>query len=97
MIEIVTAYRLDHRVECYGYRIEEHPNRGAKCKNWSKMDPSRALDAGAEKGEVIELEDGRTVNGADYLEPVAGKVVAMFGDTINQMRCYWQKCRCDGA
>ncbi|MBO0222625.1 ribonuclease Z, partial [Vibrio parahaemolyticus] len=26
---IVTAYPLDHRVECYGYRIEEHPKRGS--------------------------------------------------------------------
>ncbi len=26
---IVTAYPLDHRVECYGYRIEEHAKSGA--------------------------------------------------------------------
>ncbi|BBG61086.1 ribonuclease Z [Providencia rustigianii] len=26
---IVTAYSLDHRVECYGYRIEEYAKLGA--------------------------------------------------------------------
>ncbi len=33
-------------------------------------------------GETIVLDDGRVVNGADYLgEPIPGKVVAIFGDT----------------
>ncbi|MEQ5221743.1 ribonuclease Z [Providencia alcalifaciens] len=81
---VVTAYRLDHRVECYGYRIEEHPKPGALNVQKLEQDgiPRGPWMQALKKGEVIELEDGRSVNGADYLgEPVAGKVVAIFGDT----------------
>ncbi|SQI31525.1 Ribonuclease BN [Providencia alcalifaciens] len=78
---VVTAYRLDHRVECYGYRIEEHPKPGALNVQKLEQDgiPRGPWMQALKKGEVIELEDGRSVNGADYLgEPVAGKVVAIF-------------------
>lgn len=80
----VTAYPMEHPLECYGYRIEEHDKPGAL--------NARALkDAGVQpgplfqdlkKGKTVTLEDGRQINGADYLDaPTPGKSIAIFGDT----------------
>lgn len=80
----VTAYTLEHPLECYGYRVEEHDKPGA-------LD-AKALKAAGVKpgphfqdlkaGKSVVLEDGRRIHGADYLAaPVAGKSVAIFGDT----------------
>lgn len=80
----VTAYPLDHPIECYGFRVEEHDKPGA-------LDAKRLIEAGVpfgplfqrlKAGESITLADGRTVNGADYLAPATpGKKIAIFGDT----------------
>ncbi|EPL9571013.1 ribonuclease Z [Providencia rettgeri] len=81
---IVTAYPLDHRVECYGYRIEEHAKSGPLEANKLASDniPRGPWMQALKAGETITLEDGRVVNGADYLgEPIPGKVIAIFGDT----------------
>ncbi|HFF1655938.1 ribonuclease Z [Providencia vermicola] len=81
---IVTAYSLDHRVECYGYRIEEHAKSGPLDANKLASDniPRGPWMQALKAGETIILEDGRVVNGADYLgEPIPGKVIAIFGDT----------------
>lgn len=81
---IVTAYALDHRVECYGYRIEEHPKSGPLDAEKLANDniPRGPWMLALKAGETIILEDGRTINGMDYLgEPIAGKVMAIFGDT----------------
>lgn len=81
---IVTAYALDHRVECYGYRIEGHPKSGAldAVKLANDNIPRGPWMQALKAGETIVLDDGRVVNGADYLgEPIPGKVVAIFGDT----------------
>lgn len=81
---IVTAYPLDHRVECYGYRIEEHPKRGSLDVDKLAQDniPRGPWMQALKAGETIMLADGRRVNGADYLgKPKPGKVIAIFGDT----------------
>lgn len=80
----VTAYPLDHPLECYGFRVEEHDKPGA-------LDAKRLIEAGVpfgplfqrlKAGESITLADGRTVNGADFLAPATpGKKIAIFGDT----------------
>ena len=80
----ITAYPLDHPVECYGFRVEEHDKPGA-------LDAKRLIEAGVpfgplfqrlKAGESITLADGRTVNGADFLAPATpGKKIAIFGDT----------------
>jgi ribonuclease Z len=80
----VTAYPLEHPLECYGFRIEEHDKPGA-------LDASALKAAGVKSGpwfqdlkagKTIVLEDGRTINGADFLAPATrGKSVAIFGDT----------------
>jgi len=80
----VTAAALNHPVECYGYRIEEQDKPGA-------LDGAALIAAGVpfgplfqqlKRGERITLDDGRTIDGADYLSPPRpGKKLAIFGDT----------------
>jgi len=80
----VSAYPLEHPVECYGFRVEEHDKPGA-------LDAKRLIAAGVpfgplfqrlKAGETITLADGHTVNGADFLAPATpGKKIAIFGDT----------------
>lgn len=80
----VSAYPLNHPVECYGYRIEEHDKPGA-------LDARALIAQGVrpgpvfqklKNGETLTLEDGRVIKGEDFLAPaVAGKKLAIFGDT----------------
>lgn len=80
----VTAHSLQHPVECYGFRIEEHDKPGA-------LDAAALLADGIKpgplfqrlkQGETVTMEDGRIVNGQDYLSaPQPGKKLAIFGDT----------------
>ncbi|MCS2155129.1 ribonuclease Z [Scandinavium goeteborgense] len=80
----VTAYPLNHPVECFGYRIEQHDKPGP-------LDAQRLLADGIKagplfqqlkKGQTVEMPDGRTVNGQDYLGPsTPGVKLAIFGDT----------------
>lgn len=80
----VTAYPLEHPLECYGYRVEEHDKPGALDANALK---AAGVTPGPwfqdlKAGKTITLDDGRTINGADYLAPATtGKAVAIFGDT----------------
>ena len=80
----VTAYPLEHPLECYGYRIEEHDKPGALNAQALKAAgvPPGPLFQELKAGKTIMLEDGRQINGADYLAaPVPGKALAIFGDT----------------
>ena len=80
----VTAYPLTHPVECYGFRIEEHEKPGA-------LDAEGLLAAGIKPGKLFQdlklgktvtLEDGRVVNGKEWLgSPTPGVTLAIFGDT----------------
>ena len=80
----VSAQPLNHPVECYGYRIEAHDKPGA-------LDAAALMAAGVKPGplfqrlkhgETVTLEDGRVINGQDYLAaPEPGKKLAIFGDT----------------
>ncbi|XTZ39654.1 ribonuclease Z [Salmonella enterica] len=80
----VTAYPLMHPLECYGYRIEEHDKPGA-------LDAAALVAEGVtpgplfqklKEGLTVRLEDGRIINGKDYLAPAeVGKKLAIFGDT----------------
>ncbi|MGP0806730.1 ribonuclease Z, partial [Escherichia coli] len=68
----------------YGYRIEEHDKPGALNAQALKAAgvPPGPLFQALKAGKTIMLEDGRQINGADYLAaPVPGKALAIFGDT----------------
>lgn len=80
----VTALPLVHGIESFGYRIEEADKPGT-------LDASRLLAEGVpagpifqrlKAGEQVQLDDGRVINGLDYLGPAQkGRVLAIFGDT----------------
>lgn len=80
----VSAALLAHPVECYGWRIEQRDIPGA-------LDASRLIAQGVtpgplfqrlKQGETVTLDDGRTLNGQDFLGPAKrGKTLAIFGDT----------------
>jgi len=80
----VTAYPMEHPLECYGFRIEEHEKPGvldAKGLKAAGVQPG-PLFQDLKAGKTVTLEDGRQINGADYLAPATpGKVLAIFGDT----------------
>lgn len=80
----VMAGPLVHPLECYGFRIEQHDIPGA-------LDAARLVSAGIKpgplfqrlkQGETVTLQDGRQINGCDYLGPAKpGKTLAIFGDS----------------
>ena len=77
-------YPMEHPLECYGYRIEEHDKPGALNAQALKAAgvPPGPLFQELKAGKTIMLDDGRQINGADYLAaPVPGKALAIFGDT----------------
>lgn len=81
---IVEAARLDHRIECFGYRISERPRAGALNAQWlTELGVRPGPSYGRLKaGEDIVLEDGRVIRSADAVgAPTAGRVVAVLGDT----------------
>lgn len=80
----VTAFALNHPVECYGYRIEEHDKPGALNAAALKAEgvAPGPLFQQLKQGLAVALEDGRVINGQDYLSaPTPGKKLAIFGDT----------------
>ena len=80
----VTTRLLDHVVPSFGYRIEEDERPGEL-----QVDKLRALGLGPgpnygrlKAGERVTLDDGRVVDGKDYLgEGRPGRVVAICSDT----------------
>lgn len=80
----VTAFALEHPLECYGYRIEEHDKPGALDASALKAADVKPgpLFQDLKAGKTVTLNDGRVINGADFLAPATpGKSVAIFGDT----------------
>ncbi len=80
----VIAYPLNHVVECYGYRIEQHDKPGFLDAPRLKAEgvPRGPWYQDLKQGKRVRLEDGREINGAEYLGPATkGKVLAIFGDT----------------
>ena len=80
----VYAAKLEHVIDCYGYRIEQKPLPG-------QLLIERAKSLGVPKGPLlrelkngidITLEDGRIVRSSDVVEaPKDGFVVTVLGDT----------------
>ncbi|KNC92250.1 ribonuclease Z [Trabulsiella odontotermitis] len=80
----VTACPLDHPLECYGYRIEEHDKPGTLNAAALMEDgvPPGPLFQLLKQGQTVTLDDGRTIDGKQYLGPATpGRKLAIFGDT----------------
>lgn len=80
----VTVRKVNHGIDSYGFRIEEHDRQGT-------LDDQALKDIGVpfgplfgklKNGETVTLEDGRVIDGQDYIGPdITGRKIAIIGDT----------------
>lgn len=81
---MVEASKLKHGVPSYGYRIVEHDRSGALDAERLKAEgiPPGPLYRRLKNGETVTLDDGRVIDGNDYIgPPKKGKKLAILGDT----------------
>ncbi|GKQ42766.1 ribonuclease Z [Companilactobacillus sp. RD055328] len=80
----VTAKLLDHRIDCFGFRVVEkdHPGELLVDKLQEMQIPSGPIYGRIKRGEEVTLDDGRVVNGKDFIgEAKKGRIVAVISDT----------------
>lgn len=80
----VTCRFLEHRIQCFGYRVEEKDHPGELLIDRLRADniPSGPVYGRLKAGETVTLDDGRVVCGHDYVgSPQKGRVVTILGDT----------------
>ncbi|MQS88448.1 ribonuclease Z [Companilactobacillus mishanensis] len=80
----VYAGKLEHRITCFGYRIEEKPRTGEllvdKLKEYNI--PNGPIFGDLKAGKTVTLEDGTQLDGKDFIGPdKPGKTVAIISDT----------------
>lgn len=81
----VEAKLLQHRVPCFGYRIIEKDLPAQLNIDKLKQDNIQASPFynDLKNGKTITLDDGRIINGTDYLGQIKkGRKLAILGDTI---------------
>lgn len=81
---LVETARLEHRIECFGYRIVEkdQPGKLMQDKLSALGIPAGPIYGKLKQGQTVVLEDGRTLHGADFLgAPIPGRIVVILGDT----------------
>jgi ribonuclease Z len=80
----VYAEKLVHRVPSFGYRVVENPRQGELLmdKLMQYNIPNGPLLGKLKNGETIDLADGTTLNGKDFLGPnKEGRIVTIIYDT----------------
>lgn len=80
----VEIMRLEHGVPSYGFRITEADQVGElKADELVKLGvPFGPLFGLLKRGEVVTLEDGRVLDGKDFVsEDIKGRVIVICGDT----------------
>lgn len=80
----VETARLEHRIECFGYRIVEKDQPGKLLNEQLRAIgvPAGPLYGQLKQGLSVQLDDGRTIHGKDFVgAPVPGRVVVILGDT----------------
>lgn len=81
---LVETARLEHRIECFGYRIveKEQPGKLMHEKLTALGIPAGPIYGKLKLGQSVELEDGTILQGADFLgAPIPGRIVTILGDT----------------
>ncbi|MFT0213485.1 ribonuclease Z [Pseudomonas sp. F1_0610] len=81
----VSAYSLKHRIESFGFRIEQAPL--APNLDIARLEQQNIMKGpwlkNLKLGETIQLDDGRIIHGKEYLLPAKqGLKLAIFGDTM---------------
>lgn len=80
----VVTKKLDHKIACYGYRIEEadHPGELQVDKLRQLHVPSGPVYGQLKAGKTVQLADGRVLDGHDFIgKPQKGRVITIIGDT----------------
>lgn len=80
----VTTMSLDHKIACYGYRIEEADHPGELQVDKLRQDniPSGPIYGQLKAGKTVKLDDGRVIDGKNYIgKPQPWRIVAILGDT----------------
>ncbi|KRM94026.1 ribonuclease Z [Lentilactobacillus senioris DSM 24302 = JCM 17472] len=75
---------LDHRISSFGYRVVEHDHPGElQVEKLKEMQiPSGPVYGQIKAGKTVTLDDGRVINGAEFIGPAQkGRTVAILGDT----------------
>lgn len=81
---IVESLLLDHGVPSYGFRIQEKDKSGTLQASQLIADgvPPGPIYQRLKNGELVTLDDGRIIDGKDYVGPTQkGRVIAIMGDT----------------
>ncbi|WP_203648982.1 ribonuclease Z [Secundilactobacillus yichangensis] len=87
----VYAEHLDHKIETFGYRVVErdHPGELMVDKLHEDNVPSGPVYGQLKAGKTVTLEDGRKINGQDYIgHAQKGRIVAILGDTRKTANSY---------
>ncbi|WP_161877933.1 ribonuclease Z [Alkalibacterium sp. MB6] len=82
---IVTTKKLRHGIASYGFRLVEKDREGElQADQLKEMGvPFGPLFGKLKKGETITLEDGREINGEDFIGPrQRGRILTILGDTL---------------
>ena len=80
----VEAMKLEHGIPSYGFRITESDQIGElKAEELRAIGvPFGPIFGRLKRGEVVTLEDGRVIDGKDYVsEDIKGRIVVICGDT----------------
>ncbi|SEG05801.1 ribonuclease Z [Paenibacillus sp. UNC499MF] len=80
----VEAAPLEHRIECFGYRIVEKdlPGKLQQEKLHELGITAGPLYGRLKQGQTVKLEDGRELHGSDFVGPsIKGRTVTILGDT----------------
>ncbi|MBK5442461.1 MULTISPECIES: ribonuclease Z [Peribacillus] len=80
----VTALSLDHGIYSVGYRIVEKDRPGSLLVDQLLQEGVKPgpLFKALKNGEMVRLDDGRVLNGKDYLgDPQKGRIITVLGDT----------------
>lgn len=81
----VTIKKLQHGLPSFGFRIEESDHEGTlDAKKLKALNiPSGPVYGRLKNKETVELDDGRVIDGKDFVGPSQkGRVVTILGDTI---------------
>ncbi|MET1179706.1 ribonuclease Z [Peribacillus simplex] len=80
----VTAMSLDHGIYSIGYRIVEKDRPGSLLVDRLRSEGVKPgpLFKALKNGQTVYLDDGRVLNGKDYLgAPQKGRIITILGDT----------------
>jgi len=86
----VEALHVEHRIECFGFRIIEHnrPGKLEVAKLKALKIASGPVFGQLKQGKTVIVGDGISLNGRDFIGPeIVGRKIAIIGDTR----------RCDSA